>query len=179
MKICSTEADGEFLRRHQLSHFENIIVMENEETVKQARFIAKVGRKLKDHIFSIQSDLPDGRTSCPRTELSMAQMQVLMTLHGCGESTITNLAEKLRVSPPSASNMVDRLEDKGLVYRERSTEDRRRVVVRLSKQATAQAVHVEGAVLAGFLDLVEKVGPETAQKWCEVLEHVERIIEKK
>jgi DNA-binding MarR family transcriptional regulator len=72
--------------------------------------------------------------------------------------------------------MVDRLEDKGFLYRERCTQDRRMVVVRLSEQAAVQAERMEGAVLAGFLGLVEKVGPETAQKWCEVLESVEQVL---
>ena len=72
--------------------------------------------------------------------------------------------------------MVDRLEDKGLLHRERSMEDRRKVVVRLSEEAAAQAERMEGAVLAAFLDLVEKVGPETAEKWCEVLERVEQVL---
>jgi len=152
--------------------------MSNTKVVEQARFIASAGRKLKDHIFSIQSGLRDGRASCQGEELSMAQVQVLMTLQSCGESTISNLAKHLKVSPPSASCMVDRLEDKGFLHRERSTEDRRKVVVRLSKQAAAQAERMEGAVLAAFTDLVEKVGPETARKWCEVLERVEQVLAK-
>ena len=152
--------------------------MSNDKKVDQARFIARVGRKLKDHIFSIQSGLQNGPASCQGEELSMAQVQVLMTLQSCGESTISHLAEQLKVSPPSASAMVDRLEDKGFLYRERSTEDRRKVVVRLSKQAAAQAEQMDAAVLAAFLELVEKVGPETAQKWCEVLERVEQVLAK-
>ncbi len=152
--------------------------MVSNKTVEQARFIASAGRKLKDHIFSIQSGLHHGRVSCRGEELSMAQVQVLMTIQSCGESTISNLAERLNVSPPSASAMVDRLEDKGLLHRERSMEDRRKVVVRLSKEAAAQAERMEGAVLAAFLDLVGKVGPETAEKWCEVLERVEQVLAK-
>ncbi|AGF77393.1 transcriptional regulator [Desulfocapsa sulfexigens DSM 10523] len=152
--------------------------MTNEKTVEQARFIASAGRKLKDHVFSIQSGLHSGRVCCQGEELSTAQVQMLMTLHGCGKSTISHLAEKLNVSPPSASCMVDRLEDKGFVHRERSIEDRRKVVVHLSKMAAVQAEKMEEAVLAAFLDLVEKVGPETAQKWCEVLERVEQVLSK-
>ncbi len=150
--------------------------MSNDKKIEQARFIAKAGRKLKDHIFSIQSGLHNGRASCQGEELSMAQVQMLMTLQSCGESTISNLAEQLKVSPPSASAMVDRLEDKGFLHRERSTEDRRKVVVRLSKQAATQAEQMEAGVLTAFLELVEKVGPETAQKWCEVLERVEQVL---
>jgi DNA-binding MarR family transcriptional regulator len=152
--------------------------MVNNKTAEQARFIAKAGRKLKDHIFSIQSGLHNGRASCQGGELSMAQVQVLMTLQSCGKCTISNLAERLKVSPPSCSCMVDRLEDKGFLLRERSTEDRRKVVVRLSEQAASQAEQMEATVLGAFLDLVEKVGPETAQKWCEVLERVEQVLAK-
>ena len=152
--------------------------MSENKTIDQARFIARAGRKLKDHIFSIQSGLHCGRSSCRGEELSMAQVQVLMTLQGSGESTISDLARQLQVSPPSTSSMVDRLVDKGFLHRERSSEDRRKVVVRLSEQAAAQAGRMEEAVLAAFLDLVEKVGPETAQKWCEVLERVEQVLAK-
>lgn len=153
--------------------------MSNTKTVEQARFIASAGHKLKNHIFSIQSGLQHGNASCKGEELSMAQVQVLMTLQSSGDSTITKLAEQLQVSVPSASCMVDRLEDKGFLHRERSTEDRRKVVVRLSSQAKIQAEEMENAVLAAFLDLVEKVGPETARKWCEVLESVEQVLSKK
>ncbi len=150
--------------------------MANNKKVEQARFIASAGRKLKNHIFSIQSGLQKGRASCPGEELSMAQVQMLMTVQSGGESTVTKLAEKLNVSPPSASCMIDRLEDKGFLHRERSTEDRRKVVIRLSPQAAVQAKKMEEVVLAAFLGLVEKVGPETAQKWCEVLERVEQVL---
>jgi len=149
-----------------------------DKTVEQARFIATVGRKLKNHIFSIQSGLPQTTGPCRGDDLSMAQLQMLMTVQSCGECTISNLAEQLKVSPPSASCMVDRLVEKGVLRRERSRQDRRKVVVHLSQQAAMQAERMEEAVLTAFLDLVEKVGPETAEKWCEVLERVEQVLGK-
>jgi len=106
----------------------------------------------------------------------MAQVQTVMTVRASDEMTISHLAAKLHVSPPSASNMVDRLVDKGVLLRERSKQDRRKVVVRLSEEAAVHAEGMERAVLAAFLDLVEKVGPETAEKWCEVLERVEQVL---
>ncbi|MEN8200907.1 MAG: MarR family transcriptional regulator, partial [Thermodesulfobacteriota bacterium] len=115
-----------------------------DKSVEQARFIATVGRKLKDHIFSIQSGLPQEGGGCRGEELSMAQVQVVMTVQACGGCTISRLAEQLQVSPPSASGMVDRLVEKGVLHRERSQEDRRKVVVRLSEQAAAQAQRMEG-----------------------------------
>lgn len=143
----------------------------------QARFIAKAGRKLKDHVFSVQSAIRDGSEACKGEELSMAQVQMVMTVQEATELTISRLAGKLNVSPPSASNMVDRLVEKGMLLRERSEQDRRKVVVRLSEEAAVHAGEMERAVLAAFLNLVEKVGPETAEKWCEVLERVEQVLE--
>ncbi len=150
--------------------------MVSQKAFEQARFIARAGRKLKNHVYSIQSGVHQGEAKYKGEELSIAQVETLMTVHNSGESSITNLAGALRVSPPSVSCMVDRLVDKGLLYRERSEQDRRKVVVRLSDQAAAHAEKMEKAVLATFVELVEKVGPETAEKWCEVLEHVERVL---
>ncbi len=106
----------------------------------------------------------------------MAQVQMVMAVQASTNATISHLAEKLKVSPPSASCMVDRLVEKGVLLRERSDQDRRKVVVRLSARAAEHAEQMETAVLAAFLDLVEKVGPETAEKWCEVLERVEQVL---
>ncbi|RUM45402.1 MAG: hypothetical protein DSY80_03375 [Desulfocapsa sp.] len=150
--------------------------MSSKKIQDQARFIAQAGRKLKDHVFSIQSGLRDNSSSCKGDELSMAQVQMMMAVQAGKETSISCLAEKLNVSPPSASNMVDRLVEKGVLLRERSEQDRRKVVVRLSAEAAIHAEQMERAVLAAFLDLVEKVGPETAEKWCEVLERVEQVL---
>ncbi len=150
--------------------------MSSTKKQEQARFIAETGRKLKEHIFSVQSGLGGERKPCKGEDLSMAQVQMLMTVRASEDVTISHLAAKLQVSPPSASNMVDRLVEKGVLLRERSEQDRRKVVVRLSEEAAVHAESMERAVLTAFLDLVEKVGPETAAKWCEVLERVEQVL---
>jgi len=150
--------------------------MSSKQKQEQARFIAQTGRKLKEHIFSVQSALRGERKSCKGEDLSMAQVQALMTVRASEDMTISQLAAKLQVSPPSASNMVDRLVEKGVLLRERNEQDRRKVVVRLSEEAAIHAESMERAVLAAFLNLVEKVGPETAAKWCEVLECVEQVL---
>ncbi len=152
--------------------------MSSTKIQDQARFIAQAGRKLKDHVFSVQSGMRGGNRACKGEELSMAQVQMVMAVRDSAEMTISRLAGKLRVSPPSASNMVDRLVEKGVLLRERSEQDRRKVVVCLSGEAAVHAEQMERAVLAVFLDLVEKVGPETAEKWCEVLERVEQVLAK-
>ncbi len=159
-----------------LNKKEEVLPASKNKARDQARFIAGVVKKLRAHIFAIQSSLHDGTGSCKGEELSVAQVQTVMAVHSLGEVTISNLAAELNVSPPSVSNMVDRLVEKKVLIRERSKQDRRKVVVRLSERAMARATKMEGAVLAAFYDLVEKVGPKTAEKWCEVLACVEQVL---
>lgn len=67
-------------------------------------------------------------------DLSMAQVRTLMVLSCEGRSTIGQLAETLRVSPPTASHLADRLVHAGLAERAEDPSDRRRMLVRLSAQ---------------------------------------------
>jgi DNA-binding MarR family transcriptional regulator len=107
----------------------------------------------------------------------MAQMNLLMNVRGRGELTLRELADLLRVSPPSASVMVDRLVERGLLLRERSTSDRRKVVIGLSPGADELLDTVEAQVLSAFVGLVEELGPDTARRWGEVLQKVEQVLE--
>jgi DNA-binding MarR family transcriptional regulator len=65
-------------------------------------------------------------------DLSMAQMKTLMVLVDDGPLTIGGVAEKLCVSLPTASHLVDRLVKAELVDRSEDPADRRRAVARLS-----------------------------------------------
>jgi DNA-binding MarR family transcriptional regulator len=73
--------------------------------------------------------------------------------------------------------MVDRLVEKGILTREHSVEDRRKVVVRVSPEAMEDIESVEETILRSFAELVEKIGPEITRKWCQVLERVKSVIQ--
>jgi DNA-binding MarR family transcriptional regulator len=68
--------------------------------------------------------------------------------------------------------MVDRLVEKGLLSREPSRKDRRKVLVSVSPEALKKIDTIEETILHSFVDLVEKIGPKTAQMWCQVLKKV-------
>ena len=113
----------------------------------------------------------------PATDGVSAYAYLFMHVRHHGKVTIKDLSELLGVAPPSASAMVDRLVEKRILIREMSPEDRRKVIVRVSPEAMADTEKTEEAVLSSFVDLVEKVGPETARKWCEVLERIKFVLE--
>lgn len=68
------------------------------------------------------------------------QHQLLLAIGGLPQGqrpNIRSLAERLCVQHHTAVALVDKLEQRGLVARERSVEDRREVLVRLSAQGTS------------------------------------------
>jgi DNA-binding MarR family transcriptional regulator len=69
--------------------------------------------------------------------------------------------------------------EKGILIRERSREDRRKVVVHISPEAVEDINRVETAILKTFEDIVRSIGLENSRKWFEVLERVKGVIEKK
>jgi len=65
--------------------------------------------------------------------VSMTNLHVLSTLGHHGTLTMSRLAELLDVSLSNATGLVDRMEERGWVERERDREDRRVVIVRLAE----------------------------------------------
>ncbi len=70
----------------------------------------------------------------PGGQMSLVHLNVLFVLSGEGPLPMNRLAELLDVSQASATGIVDRMEQRGLVARERDTDDRRVVRVCLSAQ---------------------------------------------
>lgn len=107
---------------------------------------------------------------------SPAQLHVMGVLRELGPATLGQLASRLGISPPSASAIVDRMVDGGLVLRVRSDEDRRVVTVTLSaagQEALQRAV-------GGRRDMLERVlgqlSDEELAETVRVLERLEQAI---
>jgi DNA-binding MarR family transcriptional regulator len=66
--------------------------------------------------------------------LSSPQIGTLRALAKSGSSTPTELAEALHLSPQTMAGILQRLEQRGLIQRERDTTDRRSFLVRLSDE---------------------------------------------
>lgn len=70
-------------------------------------------------------------------EVSLPQLHVLMRLQESGPTMVSELAHALGTSIPSASSIVDRMEEHGLVDRVRNEIDRRVVHVAISERGRA------------------------------------------
>jgi DNA-binding MarR family transcriptional regulator len=153
-----------------------VFVSESKVT-QQAHYIFKIAKMLRHHVFSSLARVEGQSRECTHGDLSLAQLNLIIAVRGRGEVTLSELAEILVVSPPSVSVMVERLVEKGLLVRERATRDRRKVVIHVSPDANQHIAAMEERMIATFVELVEEVGPETADKWYEVLRQVELVLQ--
>lgn len=69
------------------------------------------------------------------TGLTAPQILLLQTLRDKGEVTIGELANEMSLSQATVTTILDRLEKRDLVFRERSTEDKRKVHAYLTDEA--------------------------------------------
>lgn len=67
--------------------------------------------------------------------LTAPQILLLQTIRDHGEATIGQLAQEMSLSQATVTTILDRLEKRSLVYRERSKEDKRKVHAYLTDKA--------------------------------------------
>ncbi len=144
--------------------------------LEQARFVHETVNLLKRRVAARTVLTQPGCDGGPGLELTWPQMNMLIAVRERGQVTIKELAEALEVSASSASTMVDRLVEMGPLTREQSRVDRRTVVVQLSPEAETAIDRCEAGILDCIVELLEKVGPEYAEKWCDVYAKIREVL---
>jgi len=149
-----------------------------QEFQKLARNIFETGKLIQDRIFRVRAtQLETIGERHDFESLTVAQLHAILMIHMRSQVSVNELSTLLGVSPPSASVMVDRLVEKGILRRRHSEKDRRKVEIRISSKAVEHIKGVEEAIQKSFAEIIEKIGPETAQKWYDVLEKVKPVLE--
>ncbi len=142
--------------------------MSNKKTMEQAEFLYQTITALKMHLVKRMKHRPE--TVC--CDLTMPQSNAMLIIRQHGARTIRQLAEGLGVAPPSASTMVDRLVEMGMLRRESSQADRRVVNVLLTGDGEKALAEMEKVMLGVFADLLAYMGPCMADQWLKVLKKV-------
>ena len=87
--------------------------------------------------------------------LSGPQLLCLRRLATSGPMPAGQLASEMSLSPATVSGILDRLEARGLAIRERQTDDKRRVLVRLTPRGRSTARKAPPPLEHGFLEQLE------------------------
>lgn len=93
------------------------------------------------------------RSLAKRLDLDAAGLEVLDHLISAGPATPTELARRVEISTAAMTLVLNRLENRGHVGRERHPSDGRKLIVTASDEAAADAEHL----VAPLIDEVERV----------------------
>lgn len=107
-------------------------------------------------------------------QVTFQQYNVLRILRGAGERGLPTLAiaERMIERAPGITRIVDRLERQGLVARERSRDDRRQVVCRVTAQGLALLDRLDDPIAAADRDLLAALGDEEQRTLIHLLERI-------
>lgn len=147
----------------------------SDQLWEQARAISTTARAIQTRVLARR--LPS-RKADRLSNLTTPQLSMILVLRDHGEMSLKEVAEAMAVSPPSASAMVDRLVDVGVAKREHSTVDRREVRISLSAEGAEAGNEFEQYMLQSLVELLEKVGPECAQQWCDIYAQLQDVLNK-
>ncbi|MFN0007863.1 MAG: MarR family winged helix-turn-helix transcriptional regulator [Planctomycetota bacterium] len=109
-----------------------------------------------------------------RGDLTLQQYNVLRILRGAGVAGLPTLAipDRLVERAPGITRLIDRLASKGLVERDRSPEDRRQVVCKITKAGLRELEELDEA-MDGLDDMcLDCLTPGEVATWIRLLNKV-------
>ena len=116
----------------------------------------------------------DGPSS---SNLSLAQLSILLTLLNQGPLRMTELALHERVRAPTATVAIRRLEKLGLVERSQDQSDLRSVLVTITPRGVAHHTTARAARHAHLLTLLNKLSKDDLDTLRKALGPLERLVD--
>jgi len=110
------------------------------------------------------------------TGLTAPQLLVLRELDGAGELSVSALARRISLSQGTVTSILDRLQARGLVDRERSPTDRRRVLLRLTPAAQAALARAPLPLQEQFVRRFEGLQPWEQHMILAALQQVAQLM---
>ena len=87
----------------------------------------------------------------------------------------TNLGPKMAIEPTSLTRIIKLLEDNGYIYKEKTTSDKREVIIKLTDKGL-ESRNLSKEVVVGFnKKVVEKIDPEKFAVFKEVMGDILKI----
>lgn len=110
--------------------------------------------------------------------LTGGELRVLGYLAGTeAEVTPTALSEELRISTARVANVLNGLEKKGYVLRERSLSDRRRVYVHVTEAGRALARQEQENAITHLREMLTDLGEQDAAEYLRLTRRIVALIQ--
>lgn len=86
--------------------------------------------------------------------------------------TMSEIAQKMGHTTAAATGLVDRLENLGLVERSHASDDRRKIMVKVTKSGTALVMHIRQDMVNNLLKTMTCLEPEEQKNWLKIYEKI-------
>ena len=115
-----------------------------------------------------------------KKQLNFSEMSAMNLLEEAGGSMrVSDLASALRVTPPTVTQLITRLERDGMLTRRIDPHDRRVVQICLLEKGREHICRVNEHVIQEFSGIYEMLGQEDTQKLIELLERVHQYFKQR
>jgi DNA-binding MarR family transcriptional regulator len=112
-------------------------------------------------------------------KITSPQLVALMAIAQLGPSTLKSIGRAIHLSASTVVGIVDRLEEKGLVRRERDTRDRRNVYVTVTAAGQAMVDNAPSALPQGFSSALSALPEDDQHTLVVALEQFATLLEVK
>ncbi len=109
-------------------------------------------------------------------DIPQAQLKLIMTLYQSGPCSPCDIGRQLRVSAPTATGIVARLEKAGYVRRSANKDDRRMVMVELTEAGKKVAHQVKQKAVERWAAVLAKLPVEDAEKYLAILKVIQESL---
>jgi DNA-binding MarR family transcriptional regulator len=144
-------------------------VSESTDRDPAARFAAA----WEEFVLAIRRAQARGQQS---EDLTLAQYYMLVPLRSQRSLPVSRLAEYAGVAPPTATRMIDALERTGAVRRERTPDDRRTVLICLTRVGRERVLRRHRELARRRRFLYERLEPDERESSERLLRHLAELI---
>jgi DNA-binding MarR family transcriptional regulator len=108
-----------------------------------------------------------------RVNLSYSQFFLLTYLTSEEYLTMTDIAKKMGHSTAAATGLIDRIEKLGYVERVHGSDDRRKILVRITSKGVNLVSHIRNEIATDLANILSSMDEDTAN----TMEHTKRAID--
>lgn len=107
-----------------------------------------------------------------RGQVSFAQFFLLGHIGAHDALSMSEIAEKMSHSTAAATGLVDRLENLGYLQRSHAANDRRKVLVKITKKGKALVEQMRQDMVRNLSELMTQLTPEEQKAWLCIYEKI-------
>ncbi len=135
-------------------------------------------KNLSDIMRILHTGIFPMRTILERLGLSKGQISIIFYLHMINESTVSEAAEKIEISRPNMTPLVDSLVMKNLITRTQDKKDRRKTIISLTPQGRSIMKDLNNMSLETAGEILSKLSEEEKRNLEESSEVMLSILKK-